>query len=119
MCIRDSSVDYRYALALLRGELNQPAEALIQLRKIVDLDPSLMRAWYNLGLAYAQLEQLDEAAKALLEANKIEPSAETYFALATIHLRQEKTEEAVQAAEAALRLDPNHRAARALLRQSI
>jgi predicted CXXCH cytochrome family protein len=115
----EGNIDYRYSQALLAGERNQPEEALDQLKKIVDLDPSVVRAWYNLGLAYAQLERLPEAVEALTSANTLQPMADTYYAQATILLRQGKQEEAVNAAEAALQLDPNHRPSQDLLQQSI
>lgn len=106
----------RYDLSLLYGELNRTREAVEQLRETTRLDPRFGRAWYNLGLGLAALEQLDDALAALARAQVLMPdSPEPPFARATILLRQNRKAEAVAAAQAALKVAPGFQAARQLI----
>lgn len=113
-----ANAEYPYTLALLYGELNQPARALEQLKKSVALDPGFGRAWYNLGLAYAAAEQLPEAIGALTQAEALLPgTAEAPYALATVYARAGQPVAARSAAQRALAREPRHQPSAQLLRR--
>jgi tetratricopeptide (TPR) repeat protein len=82
----------------------------------VEREPSLHRAWYNLGLLLAQSQRLPEAAEALARAEQVAPREADYpYALATVRLRQGDRAAAVAAAERVLALDPAYPGARDVL----
>ena len=98
-----------YTLALLYGELGRAADARAELQKTVELDPMLGRAWYNLGLALAAENALNEAIEALVQAEAHMPfSPEPAYAAATIHLRLKDPGAARAAALRALQRAPRH-----------
>ncbi len=112
-----TNVSAIYGLALLEGELGNTSATVELLQTATRLDPDFTRAWYNLGLAEAGREKLAEASVALSRAADLsmnDPSPA--YALATIHLRQNKPKEARAAALRALKIDPNHRESLNLLR---
>jgi cytochrome c-type biogenesis protein CcmH/NrfG len=83
----------------------------------VQREPSFHRAWYNLGLLFAQSNRLLESVKALRQAETVAPTVADYpYALATVLLRSGDPAGAKAAAERTLKLDPAHPAARQLLR---
>ena len=110
------NADYSFAISLLNAEASQISEAIRWLEKTVALDPGFGRAWYNLGLAYAQQEHLTKAVTALIEAEKHLTSADIPYALATIYLRLGDTKNAQSSAIRSLEIDANYQSARALLR---
>jgi len=83
----------------------------------VDHEPTLHRAWYNLGLLLAKRERLGAAIVALKKAEGLASSQVDYpYALATVQLRAGDKVAAREAAERALKLEPQHEAARQVLR---
>lgn len=52
---------YLYWLARLDYDAQQYNSAIVKLRKVVELDPQMMRAYDNLGLCYDYLGKYDEA----------------------------------------------------------
>lgn len=108
-----------YSLALLRVELGQMEQAQAELERTVQLEPEFDRAWYNLGLLYAQQENLGQSVTALRKAIEAAEggNADYYYALATIYIRQQKLDEANEAARDALRVDPQHVPSRQFLQQ--
>jgi predicted CXXCH cytochrome family protein len=110
----DGTAALRAALAY--AEAGRPAEAETSLRMAVEREPSLHRAWYNLGLLLAQSQRLPEAAEALARAEQVAPREADYpYALATVRLRQGDRAAAVAAAERVLALDPAYPGARDVL----
>lgn len=108
--------DYHYTLALLYGETGRAEDAVRALQRTVEADPDFGRAWYNLGLAHAQLEQLDRAVDALRKAEQLTVDLpDVPYARATVHMRQGNKTAAREAAETALKRDPAHVEARSLL----
>ncbi len=104
--------------ALAFSEAQRPADAERWLREAVRREPSLDRAWYNLGLLLAAREELEGAAGALKTAQTLRSTEPDYpYALATVLLRQRDIEGARAAAQRSLSIDPRHEAARQLLRQ--
>ena len=62
-----------FNLGLALSETQQFPEALIALKRCVDLDPSFQPAWVAVGVAYARRKQYAEAKAALTEALKLKP----------------------------------------------
>jgi len=111
----DAQAAYRAALAF--AEAGRLPDAEVAFRLTVERDPRFARAWYNLGLLLAQTERLPEAVTALAKAESLASNTPDYpYALATVLLRAGDREGARAAARRALAIDPNHAAARELLR---
>jgi Flp pilus assembly protein TadD len=92
---------------LLDSEAGRPAQAIVELRKAIQLDPDLASAYNNLGGNLAILGQMDEAATALREAVRIDPfSALAHLNLANV-VANGRIAEAIIEAGHAVRLDPN------------
>ena len=101
-----NDVGYSY---YCRGDFARAAEHLTQATSI---DPSLKRAWLNLGLAVAAQGQFDDAFAAFQKAgSEAEARANLAFALTT----QGKTREAIDQYNRALQLEPGLVQARAAL----
>ena len=49
------------------------AEAIVDLCKSIELDPSYRDAYHNRGLAYSELESIDEAIDDMTRAIEIDP----------------------------------------------
>ena len=105
-----------YRAALAYAETGATAEAERWLRLSVQRDPTLDRAWYNLGLLIAQKGEVSAALAALATAEKLNPNTPDYpYAAATLHARKDNREAARAAAIRALTIDPNYAPARAML----
>jgi len=111
--------DLMIETAELYRERNEPEKALALLHRLIDTcgpGEESQKALYLEGLAYAALGRLDEAAESLtLASSRGEPTPELLCQLAIVHARLGRTRDAVAAAEAALRLEPNHLPSRRLL----
>ncbi len=91
-------------------------EAEKALREAIGRDPSLDRAWYNLGLLLAETGRPQEAAAMLEQAGKLAPSVADYpYALATVLWQLSDRTGAAAAARRALQIDPGYAPARQLL----
>jgi len=105
--------------AELYRELNQPEKALALLHRLADTyapGKEPRKVVYLEGLACAALERWDEAAEKYAAALAHgEPTPELYYQLAVVRGRAGQPGEAAAAAEAALRLAPDHGRARRLL----
>jgi Tfp pilus assembly protein PilF len=110
-------------LAMSYDVLQQKKEAEEEYKKAAETyqkslrqDSKDAKAFYNMALAYNKLGKMDEAAKALRQAVKLEPENDDYqyeFGLALGHVAQ--YQEAVNALEKALEINPdNYRAQDAL-----
>lgn len=76
------------------------------------------RGWYNLGLAYAGMERLPEALRALGEACRLMArSVDPSCAVAAVHLRMGDTGSARAALEECSKIDPAYTPAREALRK--
>lgn len=109
---------FPYALGLLYAEQGRIREARDALRDAVAKDPGHARFWYNLALAEAQLDDADASVRAIARAEALAPRVAQYpYVRATIHMQFNQRDEARQAAESALEIDPEFRPAMALLQQ--
>ena len=84
------------------------------LRKAVAANPTHKRAWINLGLTLAQMNQEEESLKAF---SKVVPPAQAYCNLAFALTTQGRREDAKRAYRRALELDPDLQLAQSALRK--
>ncbi|HLA84445.1 MAG TPA: tetratricopeptide repeat protein [Thermoguttaceae bacterium] len=107
--------------AELYRQLNQPEKALAVLHRLIDTygpDEEPREAIYLEGLAYAALGRYDQAAERYSTAlARGEPTPEMLYQLAVVRQRAGQPREATAAAEAALRLNPDHLPCRQLIEQ--
>ena len=73
--LEPENFEYSYHLALLLTELGKTQESREKLEKTVELNPGFGRAWYNLGLAYVEENNLDQALQALTKAEELMPQS--------------------------------------------
>ncbi|NBB79599.1 MAG: hypothetical protein GVY36_09160 [Verrucomicrobia bacterium] len=59
---------FPYSLGLLAAESNDLQTAVSYLEETVSMEPDFYRAWYNLSLAYSQLDRPEDARRAMLKA---------------------------------------------------
>jgi tetratricopeptide (TPR) repeat protein len=111
-----ADAEFRFKLALAWNEMGDSARVLLELETAVKLDPRHARAGYNLGLARHAAGNSPGAIQALLAAESAAPrDPQIPYARATIHAQRREFNEARQAAQRALELDPQFSAAAALL----
>lgn len=102
--------------ALAWSEAGDLQRAESMLGEALRRDRTLMRAWYNLGLLQAQTGRLEDAAVSLLEAERLAPSeTDAPYALATVYLRLDRSDDAVSAARRVLSIDASHVLAQRLI----
>jgi tetratricopeptide (TPR) repeat protein len=102
---------YLYWLARLDYDAQQYNEAVAKLTKVIALDPTMMRAYDNLGLCHDYLGQYAEAVKhyrKAIELNRQQPraSAWPHVNLAITLLAQNQLIEAETQLREAIRLEP-------------
>ncbi len=77
-------------------------------KKIVNIDAKNYRALYNLGIAYFNLDNMDEALRACNEALEIKPDyAHCHYNIGLIHESMEKHEKALASYTKASEIDHN------------
>jgi tetratricopeptide (TPR) repeat protein len=75
----------------------------------LELKPDNPNVYYNLGLAYEDLEQYENAVQAFQEANRIKPDYETYNSLGRVYNSMKKYQEALDSLQKSIKLNPeNH-----------
>jgi superkiller protein 3 len=82
------------------------AEAVIELRQAVTLDPGYAPAWRNLGYALDKQGQVEEAVTAYQKAVELEPELNAHNNLGVLYDKQGRHNQAIQEFEKALKLDP-------------
>lgn len=107
-----------YFAALAWAEAGDLAKAETQLRETVRRDPAHARAWYNLGLLLSQTGRMPDALQALAAGEAAAPAdPDIPYAVATLHARAGRHEEARAATQRALAINPRHVPALQLLNQ--
>lgn len=101
---------YLYWLARIDYDQRLYTEAVAKLKRVIALDPSWMRAYDNLGLAFDMLGQPDEAREAFEKAVDLnrklpQPSCWPPHNLGALLLRLQKLKEAESALRECLRYD--------------
>ena len=107
---------------LLRGSrlrTRRPAVALSYLERALTANPNHVGAHRLLGFIALACGWIETAAFAFAEWTRLAPQDPAAFvALGTVLIQAGREEEAIKAAEAAVRLDPNGAAAHALLKEA-
>jgi tetratricopeptide (TPR) repeat protein len=71
ICPEDAELLYSYAYSLER--MRKYKDALLQYQKVVELDPSMAKAYFNMGDIYRNKEEKDLAINAYEQGLKISP----------------------------------------------
>jgi tetratricopeptide (TPR) repeat protein len=101
---------YLYWLARLDYDAQQYKPAIVKLRKVIELDPKMMRAYDSLGLCYDYLGQYDEAEKNYRKAIELnrqlpQPSPWPNLNLAIVLIGRNNLDEAEELLREAIRYD--------------
>ncbi len=101
---------YLYWLARLDYDAQDYNAAIEKLRRVVELDPQMVRAWDNLGLCYDYLGQFDEAVRNYRKAVELnrrqrQPSPWPHLNLAITLISMNDLAEAESQLQLALRYD--------------
>jgi tetratricopeptide (TPR) repeat protein len=102
---------YLYWLAKLDYDARVYTTAISRLRRVIELDPHMMRAYNNLGLCYDALGQFDEAIQSFTRAIELnrgqkQPSAWPPLNLAVSLISLNRLDEAVARLHEALSYNP-------------
>jgi tetratricopeptide (TPR) repeat protein len=102
---------YLYWLAKLDYDARAYTTAISRLRRVIELDPSMMRAYNNLGLCYDSLGKFDEAIQSFTRAIELnrgqkQPSAWPPLNLAVSLISLNRLDEAVARLHEALSYNP-------------
>ena len=96
--------------------MNQYDKAIDEFEKCLYLDPNFHKAYCNLGVIYIRKKNYTMAVNLLAEAVSIRDDfKEAYFNLGLAYRKLNRLEDAKEAAENALRIDPNYENARILI----
>lgn len=95
-------------LALGLAQLEQPREAVEAGRRAVALAPDLAFAHFVLGRALLENDDVTAAERAARESLRLDPDADGYSLLAQTLVRRRHWQDALDAANHGLELDPNH-----------
>ncbi len=103
-------------MALHQGQFAQAAE---EFKKVLQLDPALLEAQVNLGLAYQGLLEYDEATRYLAKALRERPNLLGPNVIVGMdYLKLGSPEKGISFLQKALKLDPSNRDAREALASS-
>jgi len=95
-----------YVLPMLNS--GKIAETIPYLESLTKSAPANAAVLYNLGIAYVELGQFDEAVIRLKRAVQLEPEhAHAWVGIGNAYYRMRKPEQALEAFEKAVELDPN------------
>ena len=102
---------YLYWLAKLDYDARAYTAAISRLRRVIELDPNMMRAYNNLGLCYDSLGQFDEAIQSFTRAIELnrgqkQPSAWPPLNLAVSLISLNRLDEATARLHEALSYNP-------------
>lgn len=102
---------YLYWLAKLDYDARAYTSAISRLRRVIELDPNMMRAYNNLGLCYDSLGQFDEAIQNFTRAIELnhrqkQPSAWPPLNLAVSLVTLNRLDEAIARLHEALSYNP-------------
>ncbi|MBL7177860.1 MAG: tetratricopeptide repeat protein [Desulfobacteraceae bacterium] len=83
-------------------------DAVLSLKKAIELDPSNLEFHYYLGLSYTSLKQYEEALRVFESIVEKEPEAfrKAYFEIAAIYSRQEEYQKTVDTLTIVEKIDP-------------
>lgn len=105
---------------------NEISKGICAFQSAVDIDPTFMEAYYEIGCAYLRLNELDEAEKAAEKVLELDSEAahelldkikRAYYARGGIYLSQDRLERAKTEVEEALRIDSDYKPALQILEE--
>ncbi len=95
-----------YGLALLRA--GKTADAIAELQRVQQQDPSLPHTWFNLGIAYKKDSQYDKAIAQFEQMVKLAPNEPiSHYNLGYLYKLTDKPADALREFERSTALDPN------------
>jgi tetratricopeptide (TPR) repeat protein len=95
-------------LSLGLSNLDQPAQAVEAGRRAVGVDPELGLAHYALASALLSHDDVAGAERAARESLRLDADSGAYALLSQVFTRQRRWDQALEAAEQGLELDPEH-----------
>ncbi len=103
----------RLSLGITLLRLKQTEPGVAELKRAVELDPNVGRAWQKLGAGLARLRRRDEALECFQRALALEPTdPDVQWRLGEELRRLERPAEALKALKRCLKLAPDHAPAR-------
>lgn len=106
------NADTQYALGLSLNKLNRNDEEILAYKRAVAIRPDHTNAWEQLGTAYFKQKRFQPAAEAFEQLKTYRPDAKTYNYLGESYLELGKTQESVDAFNAAVGYNPEFDRAR-------
>jgi tetratricopeptide (TPR) repeat protein len=116
----EAAEHFRIALRSIRGSADvhnnlgialmgqgKLAEAIPEFRTAVQLDPESAKSHRNLADALASAGQSDDAVNEFRRAARLDPTGSAHYDLGSLFLELDRTEEAIAAFRASLKLAPN------------
>ena len=117
---REAAEHFRIALQTIRGSADvhnnlgialmaqgKTADAIDEFRTAVQLEPGSAKSVRNLADALASAQQYDEAIEQFRRAARLDPTGSAHYDLGSLLLELDRTEEAIAAFRASLKLAPN------------
>jgi superkiller protein 3 len=84
-------------------------EAVVFLKKAIELNPEFSEAYYNLGISYERLGKHKDAIKILRKTIELSPDdPNAYYALGYAYYQKKKYKKAIDAFEHTVSLQPNN-----------
>ncbi len=91
---------------MLKGDYK---EAIVFLKKAIELNPEFSEAYYNLGVSYERLGNHKDAIEMLKKTIDLSPgNPNAYYALGYAYYQKKKYKEAIDAFERTVSLQPNN-----------
>jgi len=99
----DSDAKWRYRLALVEARSGRPDDAIRDLRRAIELDPTYGPAYRRLGLWLLDRNDTEGAERAFTRAAEVDPGDPSApVGLARVHLQRQQNQQAVDVLERAL-----------------
>lgn len=103
------SAEYHFGVGYELQEQGRFQEAINHYSEAIRRNPGYRRAYYNRGLTYQSLKELDNAERDYLQALEIEPdNAKTHHNLGVVWSEQQRYTEAIEALNRAITLKPDY-----------
>lgn len=106
------AVDPRNEFALLMignllADSGEHAKAVVELKRLTQLNPNHADAWFNLGFLHDKTDQAIEAERCFRRAVELKPSLDrAWYGLGLVLIREGRLEEAVDALKQNIKLQP-------------
>ena len=102
----DTPAEFREA-AYLHESRGEFAKAVENYKRAIELDKNVATIWYDMGVAYASMEKLDDAIAAYTEAIRLDENLERAFNnRAAAYAQKDMLKEAIADCDSAIKLDP-------------